>query len=262
MELRKEYTLKDGTKCYFSNTKFAYLIKDIRRNQEACIKQSKQEFLEDIADKSGISASSLHHWIMGHNAPSDFEKIELLAGALGVDVYDILEREDEGERVRKMDNKETVIVRGDFSDSKNVIRQIYMEMVDYIETFRTTMAFKYDEIGEQYDVFYQLEQYQRIITLIRKSMLDIPFGLQKQLLTFSEDYLQYMMGSEFDVLDIWDIATGLSGLDEQQDEKRFIGYNEYTLNYGEGPEIQLEYVLYVAERAYTILEELLKDYLI
>lgn len=287
-EVHKEYRLEDGTKYYFNNIHFAKIIREICRDTEDGMIRSKQELLEDIAEETGISASSMNHWIMGHNAPSDFEKIKSVADALKVDICDLVEKEENStSKTMKeetiMNSNENKVIEAtvvmpapasicDYSDTKSVLREIFMQISEYIETFRITLGFNYDEIGEEFDMFYSGEKFSEIYGLIRKRMLDLPMDLYKELLLFCKGYLADMMGDEYDPVDIWDIRTAS---DEELIEKgfdiskmnpysrQFVGYKNFTENYEEKyGHIQIEYIEMISDKAYEILEELLKDYLI
>ena len=268
-EINKEYRMEDNSKCYFSTEKFARVLREIRRDSDEFKKKSKQEFFEDLADKTGISVSSINHWVMGHNAPSDPEKIRSIAEALQIDIFDILEMDKSGkgeERTMTYKNEREANLmlnnmKCDYSEPKDVIRKIYFEMVEFIENFRTTLAFEYDRFGEPFDIMYPSEQYSKIICMIRKSMLDIPYDTYKQLLQFAEGFLEGMIGDEFDSVDIWDITTQSDYESENPYKGQFVGFQNYCDDNGGLLETdQLEYVLMIADRAYKILEEILESY--
>ncbi len=284
-EILKEYRMPNNTKCYFSTAKFARVIRDIRRELGGTERKSKQDFFEDLAESTGISVSSLNHWVMGHNAPSDIEKLQSIADALHVDLMDIVETETGNNNYfdedKKMGNeyvnsgiRNAVVLPNDFRidylEPKNIVRGIYLEMVDYIEVFRKTLAFEYDSFGEHIDSLYAGEQYSKIISSIRKSMLDIPIDTYKKLLQFTEGFLSNMMGDEFEVADIWDLSLSTeeelkeAGIDLNTMNpytRRFVYYNNYCKK-NDRSDNQLEYVLMIANLAYEILEEILANYLV
>lgn len=177
---RTKYTLGDGTPAVFSRYKFKTAINKAMNTSEA--KVSQQTFLEDLAEATGNSFSAIKHWLSGHNAPSDIEKLQSIADFLDVRVTDLLEREQEN---NTMPNTVMPIKAVDFTETKNTVRDIYVRMADYIELFRTTSAnYMTDEL--------LVEMFPALYTAIMHSRLDLPQEIFTNLTSFAINYLQQM----------------------------------------------------------------------
>lgn len=277
-EIRKEFLLEDGTKMYFHNLRFEQVIKSkLQIYRDEGKKKSKQELLGDIQDKTGVSVSSMNHWIMGHNAPGDLESIKLVANELGVKVETILlnelqmENGFERKEASKMGNAERNILAE--VDSKTAIREIYVEMVDFIEEFRNTNGFEYKNkfSSEPYCAFEAQDRYDTLGYNIRINMLDIPLKTYNELFDFATGYLESFLGSEYEFL--WDVETYT---DEECVQKgyditkfnpyyrKFIGYVTFLKQENETDSIDTrqQYVETLCDTAYKLLQQILSEYLI
>lgn len=181
---RIQYTLPDSTRAYFSRYNLKAAIHRAMVSHEPKI--SQQIFLEDMADATGNSFSAIKHWLAGHNAPSDLEKLRDIADYLKVELTDLLETEKEN---KAMTNTVTPIKAIDFSETKNVVRDIYIRMVDYIELFRTISALHF---GEQKKFPELSEAFPDMYTAIMRAKLDLPTSIFNDLSSFASDFLQQM----------------------------------------------------------------------
>lgn len=285
--LTKEFQY-EGNNYYFETTRFRNVInKKLEELRNSGEKKSKQAFLEDIADAVGCSSSSLNHWYMGHNAPNEFEKIQDMATYLQVDLTNILKKNEEMGDIKMMNTENRTEVNTttqdyvNYADEKSIIRDIYHDMVTYIEEFRDTTAFHYvgdvwiDSVnlgnGEIVDSLFEARQmYTKILKKIKMAMLDIPYSVFNNLKLFASGYLEDFLGLE--VADIWEIgsfsdeelvAQGIDLETYNQYARRFIGYMTYCRD-NELEDVfdtRMQYVNLLADRAYEILEEILAEYI-
>lgn len=285
--LTKEFQF-EGSNYYFETTRFRNAInKKLEELRNSGEKKSKQAFLEDIADAIGCSSSSLNHWYMGHNAPNEFEKIQDMATYLQVNLTNILKKDEEMGDIKMMNTENRTEVNGttanyvNYADEKSIIRDIYHDMVTYIEEFRETTAFHYvgdvwiDSVnlgnGEIVDSLFEARQmYTKILKKIKMSMLDIPYSVFNNLKLFASGYLEDFLGLE--VADIWEIgsfsdeeliAEGIDLETYNQYARRFIGYMTYCRDnqLEDVFDTRMQYVNLLADRAYEILEEILAEYI-
>ena len=285
--LTKEFQY-EGNNYYFETARFRNVInKSLETFRNSGEKISKQAFLENIADAIGCSSSSLNHWYMGHNAPNEFEKIQDMAAYLKVDLYKILKKDDEMGDIKmintenRTESKVATENYVNYSDEKCIIRDIYHDMVTYIEEFRETTAFHYAEdewegavhleIGDYLDSLFEARQmYTKILTKIKMAMLDIPYSVFNNLKLFSTGYLEDFLG--IDVADIWElgscsdeelVAQGIDLATYNPYARKFIGYTTYCRD-NELEDVfdtRMQYVNLLADRAYEILEEILAEYI-
>lgn len=292
-QLVKEFSY-DGCNYYFDTLRFREVVKKrLEKLRDKGNKISRQELFETIAEEKGVSSSSLNHWYNGHNAPNEIEKVQDVADVLEIDWRIILKKEQDSEGEMKMINGEMiqkVEAKGelpsksrdiDYSVEINVIRDIYHAMIDFIEEFRETTAFQYDEetpidyvqlgMFERIDAIYEADKKCNAISIkIKKAMLDIPYEVYHNLKLFTDGYLSSCLGEE--VADIWDIGTftdeeliamghDLSGMNPYG--RKFEGYTTYCKNYNVEDDIntRMEYVNAIADNAYVILEEILQQYI-
>lgn len=286
--LTKEF-LYEGNYYYFETTRFRNIInKKLEELRNSGEKKSKQAFLEDIADAIGCSSSSLNHWYMGHNAPNEFEKIQDMATYLQVNLTNVLKKNEEMGDIKMMNTENTNRTEANvtianyvnYADEKSIVRDIYHDMVAYIEEFRETTAFHYAddamegavrlEMGDYIDSLFEARQmYTKILTKIKMSMLDVPYTVFNNLKLFASGYLEDFMGIE--VADIWDVGSFTDeelvaqGLDLEKCNpyaRKFIGYMTYCRDnkLEDIFDTRMQYVNLLADRAYEILEEILADY--
>ena len=292
-QLVKEFSY-DGCNYYFDTLRFREVVKKrLEKLRDKGNKISRQELFETIAEEKGLSSSSLNHWYNGHNAPNEIEKVQDVADVLEVDWRIILKKEQDSEGEMKMINGEMiqkVEAKGelpsksrdiDYSVEINVIRDIYHAMIDFIEEFRDTTAFQYDDgtpidyvqinAVEILDVMYEADKKCRAILIkIKKAMLDIPYEVYHNLRLFTDGYLSSCLGDE--VADIWDIGTftdeELIAMGHDLSEmnpygRKFEGYTTYCKKHNMEDDIntRMQYVNAIADNAYAILEEILQQYI-
>jgi len=290
--LRKEFHLEDGRLCVFDSFRFQRVIKDkLQELRENDIRKSRQELLEDIYEATGISASSINHWLMGHHAPNDVDKVKDIADYLNVELDDIMEIENMVKQSATLVKEEmimgnqdmvqrveaTVVMpkgdnKKDYLDEKSVVRDIYMDMVTYIEEFNNTCGFENDTYGSSYNPYEANEMYEQLVLKIRKAMLDIPFELFNQLILFTDGYLNYFRGDELAF--VWDMGTYTEeeliemGKDISDMNPYWLQFEGY-ITFCKKAELKeddwmskMSYVEIVTEKAYKILQDILKDYLI
>lgn len=175
-----QYKLSNGTNAYFSKYKFKAAIHRMIIASGKTI--SQQVFLEDMAEATGNSFSAIKHWLAGHNAPSDLEKVQAIANFLEVELTDLLETEMEN---NTMTNTVVPIKAVDFTEKKNTVRDIYIRMADYIELFRG--------ISVNYDGNEPLvEAFPALYSALMHARLDLPKELMCNLSSFAVNYLQQM----------------------------------------------------------------------
>lgn len=183
---RRKYILSDGSVAVFSCTKFkkALLQKKIELEKYGN-KHSQQMILDNIAETTSISVSTIKHWSAGHNAPSDLDKVRDVAKSLNVEMNDLLERETEDNF--DMNNKVEVTENIDYGNVKNVIRSIYIDIVDYIEMFRMAGTGTINLDSEMFK-----DTFVRFYTSLLYTRLDLPKEVFEKLCSFSVNYLQQL----------------------------------------------------------------------
>lgn len=175
-----QYTIPNGTQAYFSRYNLKAAIH--RAMASYGTKISQQAFLEDMADATGNSFSAIKHWLAGHNAPSDLEKLQAVADYLKVELTDLLEVEKEN---KAMTNTVAPIKAVDFSETKNTVRDLYIRMVDYIEMFRAVSVNYMDNEP-------LVEAFPSLYTALMYARLDLPKEMMYNLSGFAINYLQQM----------------------------------------------------------------------
>ena len=228
--LKMQYSLPSGETAYFSTSKFkSILLRKGKESEKEGKKRSQQALMTDIADEIGVSFSAVKHWISGHNAPSDLEKVKDLAEGLGVDMMDLLDTEKENimntntastctdnqfttdqmlemmkifiayKQLQKdrtndqQDLKETKCTEYpiDYSSEKSVVRSIYHAMVDYLEELRFGISDYEYEAGGRFDTEGKyLSNFIGIHKALEKAKLDTPAPVYKQLHDFTINFLQ------------------------------------------------------------------------
>ena len=291
--LTKDFSY-NGCNYYFETIRFRDVIK--KKLEELCDsgnKKSRQELFEDIADEKGVSSSAINHWYNGHNAPNEIEKIQDIANYLEIEWETFFKKEQvlEGEKnmvntemIQKVEAKvemPSVNKEVNYSDERSVIRDIYHAIVDFIEEFRETTAFHYDDEtpidyvrlsnGELIDMLYEADKKCRAILIeIKKAKFDIPYEVCNNLERFVNGYLEGCLGDEMH--DIWELGTfsdeelvamghDLSMMNPYW--RKFEGFTTYCERNKVEDDIRsrMEYVNYIADNAYVILEEILQQYI-
>lgn len=252
--LKMHYSLPSGETAYFNTSKLkSILLRKSLESEKEGKKRSQQALMMDIADKIGVSSSAIKHWMLGHNAPSDLEKIKDLADGLGVDMMDLLDTEKETvmntntastctdnqfttDQILEMmkiaykksrtndqqDPKETKCTGYpiDYSSEKSVVRSIYHAMVDYLEELRFGISNYEYEAGSHFDTKGKyLSNFIGIHTALEKAKLDIPASVYKQLHDFTINFLQLIpsfISCEFEVFFVEE-CSGIGTLAELWD---------------------------------------------
>ena len=187
MNKRKEYILEDGTKIAFSTKKLQRCFVMYKMNLEKQgIKNSKENIMQEVADNCCVSASAIKHWLQGHNAPADYDKVEDLAKALNVNIEDLLDDGTETEEKVKMEN---IIVdrKMDYTSVKNTIRSLYVDMMRYIETYRMARDESFNVDSKALKPLFV-----NIYMSLMQSKLDLPKDIYTKLYFFMVNYLQQM----------------------------------------------------------------------
>lgn len=179
------YTLPDGTTAVFSPTKMQLVL--LRSGK----KRSQTRQLQDAADAIGVSFSAMKHWLMGHNAPSDLDKVRDLAQALHVEMNDLLDTDMEENKMNTNMNTNTMQIPTEMDNSSvlSTVRSLYRSMASYLELVRIASKTEEDEAQTtRFTVLYT--------TLYRELMLarlDLPEPVFAALRSFLENYLQPLM---------------------------------------------------------------------
>lgn len=175
------YTLPDGTTAVFSPTKMQLVL--LRSGK----KRSQTRQLQDAADAIGVSFSAMKHWLMGHNAPSDLDKVRDLAQALHVEMNDLLDTDMEENKMNT--NTMQIPTEMDNSSVLSTVRSLYRSMASYLELVR--MASKTEEDEAQTTRFTVL--YTTLYRELMLARLDLPEPVFAALRSFLENYLQPLM---------------------------------------------------------------------
>lgn len=187
MNRRNEYILEDGTKIAFSTKKLQRCFGMYKMNLEKQgIKNSKENIMQEIAEKCCVSESSIKHWLNGHHAPNDYDKVKDLAKALNAKAEDLLDNGTEMEDKVKMEN---IIVdrKMDYTSVKNTVRSLYVDMVKYIETYR--MA---NDENFNVDSSALKPLFVNLYISLEQAKLDLPKELYREMYLFTRNYLQQM----------------------------------------------------------------------
>lgn len=179
------YTLPDGTTAVFSPTKMQLVL--LRSGK----KRSQTRQLQDAADAIGVSFSAMKHWLMGHNAPSDLDKVRDLAQALHVEMNDLLDTDMEENVMNTNMNTNTMQIPTEMDNSSvlSTVRSLYRSTASYLELVR--MASKTEEDEAQTARFTAL--YTALYRELMLARLDLPEPVFAALRAFLENYLQPLM---------------------------------------------------------------------
>lgn len=179
------YTLPDGTTAVFSPTKMQLVL--LRSGK----KRSQTRQLQAAADAIGVSFSAMKHWLMGHNAPSDLDKVRNLAQALHVEMNDLLDTDMEENKMNTNMNTNTMQIPTEMDNSSvlSTVRSLYRSMASYLELVR--MASKTEEDEAQTTRFTVL--YTTLYRELMLARLDLPEPVFAALRSFLENYLQPLM---------------------------------------------------------------------
>ena len=179
------YTLPDGTTAVFSPTKMQLVL--LRSGK----KRSQTRQLQDAADAIGVSFSAMKHWLMGHNAPSDLDKVRDLAQALHVEMNDLLDTDMEENKMNTNMNTNTMQIPTEMDNSSvlSTVRSLYRSMASYLELVR--MASKTEEDEAQTTRLTVL--YTTLYRELMLARLDLPEPVFAALRSFLENYLQPLM---------------------------------------------------------------------
>lgn len=179
------YTLPDGTTAVFSPAKMQLVL--LRGGR----KRSQTRQLQDAADAIGVSFSAMKHWLMGHNAPSDLDKVRDLAQALHVEMNDLLDTDMEENMMNTNMNTNTMQIPTEMDNSSvlSTVRSLYRSMASYLELVR--MASKAEEDEAQTARFTVL--YTTLYRELMLARLDLPEPVFAALRSFLENYLQPLM---------------------------------------------------------------------
>ena len=181
--MNKTIKLKDGKTAWFSSANLRSALRSKKEQlEQSGEKCSQQMMMEDIAEQTGISFSAIKHWCAGHNAPSDPDKVQDLADALGVEMNYLLEFNTED--FSNMNTCESTINKNiDYSSVKSAVRSIYTNMASFIELFR--MASVVGTHGMELKPLF-LQMYGSLMY----ARLDISQETFQKLCSFSVNYLQ------------------------------------------------------------------------
>lgn len=179
------YTLPDGMTAVFSPTKMQLVL--LRSGK----KRSQTRQLQDAADAIGVSFSAMKHWLMGHNAPSDLDKVRDLAQALHVEMNDLLDTDMEENKMNTNMNTNTMQIPTEMDNSSvlSTVRSLYRSMASYLELVR--MASKTEEDEAQTTRFTVL--YTTLYRELMLARLDLPEPVFAALRSFLGNYLQPLM---------------------------------------------------------------------
>ncbi|MBD9242707.1 MAG: XRE family transcriptional regulator [Clostridiales bacterium] len=154
-------------------------------------KRSQTRKLQDAADAIGVSFSAMKHWLMGHNAPSDLDKVRDLAQALHVEMNDLLDTDMEENKMNTNMNTNTMQIPTEMDNSSvlSTVRSLYRSMASYLELVR--MASKTEEDEAQTTRFTVL--YTTLYRELMLARLGLPEPVFAALRSFLENYLQPLM---------------------------------------------------------------------
>lgn len=188
MAKKQKYTLDEGREMIFSTEKFREaLYKYQLRMRKDGMKLSRENLIEKLAEECHTSSGAMVHWVKGHNGPSDLEKVENLANALGISTEDLLETENESSE-EKIDMSNIITENKiDYSTTKSVVRDLYTEMVGYIEMYRTVKDCTYKTESNVLKPMFR-----NLYISFTKAKLDLPRALYVELHDFIVNYLQQM----------------------------------------------------------------------
>lgn len=235
----------DGTRYRFNS--FAFKV-SIRNYVALCKEQGNkitgEQVKKEIAEKLFLSPDAIKNWISGYNGPADMETVKGIADYLKITYVTLLQKEEDKPM---SENREIKNVVCNYHSTKDVIRTLYQEMAEFMDLVQETTCF--DGIG-QAEYFEYVSQYNYLVTLLHKSMLDIPLDVYDKLeKIISSDFDFYINGYDWGMIDIWDCSE----------------YDEFVQrsNYNEDCELcRAEYVCELSKKFYSEMRVVLKDYLI
>lgn len=178
--MAKIYELNDGTLTIFDYDTFTAKVTELLlKNRMVKGKYSQQNVFQDIAEALNSSEETVKKWYKAKSSPSDLDKIKDLADYLNMEYMDLLsdlnntnilsppepsQNEDiseievietvfDKERDYKMDKINTSGIN--FSDTKSIVRSIYMDLCDYV--FRVADNSGIENLDDLFDFEFQDE---------------------------------------------------------------------------------------------------------
>lgn len=267
------YILPDGRTAKFSQSNFKVLLWKQKQNiQCSGQKVSQQAIIEDLAESLNISSSSIKHWISGHNAPGDLDKVKDLAKYFDVSLDAILtidNQEDSNMNTSKTELNHTCEYTG------KTMEDICSTIIMFIETYRMNAD------ASKLQTFFV-----PLYTTLMLSRYSLPKHIFKKLCSYAENYLQQMIVYSYYCKYTADDYEYLT-IDETIDQYEFtihpwwgnlytpidINSSEYTHfikalrnNYAEmevcmnEPEFDIYRNNFIISTAYELLDAIMDDY--
>lgn len=160
------------------------MIFNVRYFQEMFIKfASKKQigignYEYEVADALFVDKSTIHNWRMNVNGPGDIEKIQLLATFWHIKYESLLME------VETMKTVETINGKYLTEIEKNALRNVYREFLAYLEEFKASDGFRYDDDGNQYNIFKRYALYDNLKLAVKNEYIDLKRTMYKELEEF------------------------------------------------------------------------------
>lgn len=182
---------ENGIRYQFDSKKLnMYIGKMKHSSKKVCEKTTKEDIKNALAEKLYVSPEAVKNWMYGYNGPSELEQVKLLGDFFAVDYHEFLKAEEE-----KMTNTTTIIEglsnNAQAQYTKEIIRKMYSAMLDYFDALseeyfelkHLLKEKKYDEYREKALEAHeaQLERFEELLELKRRSLLDLPEKTEKEI---------------------------------------------------------------------------------
>lgn len=236
----KVLEIVDGKEYVFSPFSFKASMSKFKTVKKEQGKNSEEAF-EEIAEAAYVSVDALKNWMYRKNGPADLETVKRIAVKLEINYMELLK---EQEKEKMSENKMANCITVDMNKTKDVIRVVYQKMAAFMDVLVNEICFGMDEA-----TFYTYDEaYTDMLTTFHMSMLDIPIDIYDRLKVIIEkDLYFYFYGIPEVGVDVWDCSEYLDFCKEKNISE-FVGHRAY--------------MEHVAEKFYTDIRGILKDYLI
>ncbi len=151
-------------------------------------KVTKNMIMNEIAEKTNVSADAVNNWMYCKNGPSDLEQIKEIADYFKVDYHELLEKKTE-ENVNEKEDFKDMMIEKQKVVTRDRVREIYEALVEAIvKSWRFFYTEWYtsenidDMVKRYYIEFEEAEDACRTVDyLLTKYMLDIPADLNEKI---------------------------------------------------------------------------------
>lgn len=202
MKKLKTYIV-DGDACHFDGKQMQVYVNHIIRASKKIGKKMTVEDIEiEISKTISVTPAAVHNYLYCKNGPADIDQVKKIADYLGVEYRKLLKMEEkdmvtESTEVKESGNEVAIRLSGvtseaQFQYTKDICREIYKTMVDYLDALHDWYFTKnLNEIKDPYDPEYRnklsdaydiaAKHFEKADRLMVRNLLDIPADLYESL---------------------------------------------------------------------------------